>query len=81
MGRLSLAPVWKWTGKRQMKDDSGGLYQTDRSENEKKQMDLQNIQKIEEQLLGDGLDVAVSEMEDSRMTPRFQARATGWVVV
>lgn len=56
-----------------MKDDNGGLYQSDRSENEKKWMDLQNIQKIEEQLLGDWLDVAVSEMEDSGMTPRFRA--------
>lgn len=42
MGRLSLAPVWEWIGKRQMKDDSG-LYQSDGSENEKKWMDLQNI--------------------------------------
>lgn len=36
-------------------------------------MDWQKIQKMKEQVLSDWSDVAVSEMEDSRINPRFQA--------
>lgn len=64
---------------RQVKDNSV-LYWSDKSENEKKQVDLQNIQEMEEQVLGDVSDVAVTEMEDSRITPTFQAPKIRWVV-